>query len=144
MEQKEIMFADLPKQQRAEQLELIAKKTNFEVVKRPYSEDEKLQLKDSVVDESTTIMDQTKEFKEIKKEFDTAIKKSKESVSDALTRIKKGFSENEEKVYYIDDQEAGIMNVVDANGEILYTRKLFPDERQTEAKFIEMKTGTNN
>lgn len=144
MEQKEIMFADLPKEQRAEQLELIAEKTNFEVVKRPYSEDEKLQLKDSVVDESTTIMDQTKEFKEIKKEFDTAIKKSKESVSDALTRIKKGFSENEEKVYYIDDQEAGTMNVVDANGEILYTRKLFPDERQTEAKFIEMKTGTNN
>lgn len=142
--EKEIMFANLPKEQRAEQLEAIAKKTAIEVLKRPYSEDDKIQMKDFVMEESIILKDQSDEMKAIVKEFQTAIKKAKESIADAITRFKKGVSENEEKVYYIDDQEAGTMDVVDANGVILYTRKLFPDEKQTTAKFLEMKTGTND
>ena len=142
--EKEIMFANLPKEQRAEQLEAIAKKTAIEVVKRPYSEDDKTQMKDFVMEESIILKDQSDEMKAIVKEFQAAIKKAKESIADAITRFKKGVSENEEKVYYIDDQEAGTMDIVDANGIVLYTRKLFPDEKQTTAKFLEMKTGTND
>lgn len=143
MEKPENLLTHVPKEQRAEQLEAIATKTHFEVVKRQYSDDEKDQMKTFLMEESISLKDNSEEMKKIVKEFQAAIKKYKEGIADAVTRFKKGFSENEEKVYLMDDQEAGIMNVFDANGEYLYTRKLFPDERQTTILTLD-KTGTND
>jgi hypothetical protein len=87
-------------------------------------------------------MDQTEEFKKIQKEFNDAVKKQKEAVIDALKGVKRGYSENEEEVYLLDDQEANEMHIYDKNGIYLSTRPLYQDERQT--KIFEMKTGTND
>lgn len=144
MKKPENMFTDLSKEQRAVKMEEFATKSKFESVKRDYSEDEKQQMKDFVVEESMQVKDQTEEFKKIQKEFNAAIKKNKEGIADSLTRIKKGYSENEEKVYMFDDQDNGVMNIYDANGEYLYTRKLYPDERQTTILNLADKTGTND
>jgi hypothetical protein len=142
MNKPENLFVDQPAEQRAALIAEIATKQQIEKVKRQYTEDEKQQMKDFVTDESISVMEQTAEFKAIKKEFDSAIKKYKDSIIDALKRYKKGFSENDEPVFLIEDQDSGVMNIFDANGEYLYTRKLFPDERQT--TILSIKTGTND
>lgn len=104
--------------------------TDNEKVRRDIPEDEKLQMKDFVVEESTIVMEKTAEMKAIVKEFTEALKKNKEGLKDALTRLKKGYTENEERVFMVDDQEAGMMNIHDKEGKFLYQRKLRPNEKQ--------------
>lgn len=136
------LLQDVPVEQRAAMLKEMAVKVEFEKVKRHYNDDEKAQIKDSITEESIELMDKQEEFKAIKKEFDKAIKANKDHLVIALKDIKRGYSENEENVFLIDDQDAGVMNVYDASGTHLYARKLFPEERQT--KIVEMRTGTHN
>lgn len=137
---KENLLINMPADEREERLMTMACKSEYEKVRRPYSEDEKIQMKDFVVDESTTIMKQTAEFKEIQKEFSEAIKKHKEGVHDALTTLDRGYTENEEKVFMIDDQEEGMMHTYDKFGEHISSRKLLPNEKQT--RVLSISTGT--
>jgi len=139
--EKENLFIDVPKEQRSAMLAEISDKQEMQKVQRPYTHDEKMQMKDHVVEESISIKDVKKEMKAVVKEFNDALKKHADSVSHALDNIKKGYSENEETVYMIADQDAGEMNIYDANGVYLSTRKLRPDEKQT--KVYKMNTGTN-
>lgn len=143
MKEQEDFYQEVPKEQRAEMLQNIAVKSEYQKVKRPYSEHEKLRLKDEVVNESTIIMEQKDEMAKIVKEFKTAIKAATSAVKDSLLNIKRGYSENEELVFLVDDQEGGKMHTVDADGVILSTRPLFPNERQTTILTMP-KTGTNN
>lgn len=137
------LLQDTPVEQRAALLKEMAVKVEFEKVKRHYNEDEKSQIKDAITEESIQLMDKQEEFKAIKKEFDKAIKANKDKLIIALKDVKRGYSENEEDVYLIDDQESGLMNVYDASGTHLYARKLFPEERQ--ARIVSMaKTGTHD
>lgn len=135
------LFADVSADLRQERLEQIAYSQNNEPVRRPYSEETKDETKEFIVSESTTIMEQTAEFKRIQKEFNDAIKKNKEALKDALVTLKRGYSENEETVYLIDDQEEGMMNIYDRFGELLYSRKLRPEEKQSRILTI---SGTHN
>lgn len=128
---KNNLFTDVAPENREQMLRDIATKTNSEKVIRHYDEDEKTQMKDFVVENSISVKKQTEDFKAIQTEFNNAMKKYKEGINDALTQIDKGFSENEETVFCIADQEEGEMNVYDKRGEYLYSRKLMPAERQT-------------
>jgi hypothetical protein len=125
------LFQDMPPEQRSEMLAARAVSTEQQKVKRPFTEFEKSQKKEFITAESIVIMDKVEEFKAISKEFNQVIKASRETVTDALKGVKRGYSENEELVYNIDDQDAGVMNTFDANGVCIGTRKLFPTERQS-------------
>lgn len=139
------LLQDVAEDQREQMLTEMAKTSTFEKVKRHYSEDEKSQIREFVSNESIVLMDKQEEFKAIKKEFDAAIKEAKNTVTSSLKDLKKGYSENDEKVYMIDDQENGIMNVYDNKGKFLYSRKLFADERQTTIlEMASQKTGTHD
>lgn len=127
-------------EEKMEHLKTLSFATDTEKVRRDLSEDEKDQMKEFIVGESTTVMEKTAEMKAIVKEFNDALKINKEGITDALTRLKKGFTENEEQVFLIDDQDEGMMNVHDKNGIFLYQRKLKPSEKQT--RVISM-TGTH-
>ncbi len=141
MENKNLLI-DVPKEQRSQMLQDMATKTSNETVRRSYSEDEKVQMKDFLSEESIQLMDQTEEFKAIKKQFDALMKSRKSAILESLKCIKKGYSEQTEKVFLFDDQEKGVMDIHDCNGEFLYSRKLYADERQVKI-FDLHKTGTN-
>lgn len=138
---KENLFSEVPADERMERIQAIAYSSENEPVRRKYSEETIQETKDFVVSESTVIMESTAEMKQIVKEFKDALKKNKEAVHDALVTLKRGYSENQEPVFLIDDQEEGMMNVYDKFGEFLYSRKLRPDEKQT--RVLSMVTGTN-
>lgn len=130
------LFTDVPAEQREQMLRDMATKSNVEQVVRHYTDDEKQQMKDFVVENSISLKDQTEEFKAIAAEFNKAKKALSEDLNDALTRIKKGFSENEETVFLMADHDDNEMHVYDKFGEYLYSRKMRPEERQT--KVIDM------
>lgn len=138
---KENLFSDVPAYERTERIKAIAYSSTTEPVRRKYSEETIQETKDFVVSESTVIMENTAEMKRIAKEFSDALKKNKEAVHDALKTLKRGYSENEETLFLIDDQEEGMMNVYDVFGEFQYSRKLRPEEKQT--RVLSMVTGTN-
>jgi len=140
---KENLLQDVPAEQRAEMLKTMATKTDTEKVRRPYSEDEKTQMREFVSDESINVMDRKEEFSVIRKTFNDALKAADKSIIDALKGIKKGYSENDEPVFLMDDQDAGEMNVYDVNGVYLYSRKLYADEKQTRIVDMTQRTGTN-
>lgn len=138
------LLQDVAEDKREQALAEMAKTSTFEKVKRHYDEDEKNQIREFVSTESINLMDKQEEFDAIKKEFNTAIKEAKKTVTSSLKDLKKGYSENDEKVFLIDDQENGMMNVYDTKGVHLYARKLYPEERQT--TILEMandKSGTH-
>jgi hypothetical protein len=120
----------LTPEEKANYLSSMSFSTETEKVRRDIPEDEKQQMKDFVVEESTIVMEKTAEMKQIVKEFTEALKKNKEGLKDALTRLKKGYTENEERVFLIDDQDNGLMNIHDKDGKFLYSRKLRPNEKQ--------------
>ena len=137
------LIQDIPLEERAEALKSMADKTEVDKVKRHYNQDEKSQIKDFVTEESVLIMETEEEFSTIKKDFQARLKAKKSEVIKALKDIKRGYSESEEPVFLISDQEQGLMNIYDKNGIYLSSRKLFPEERQT--RILEMaKTGTEN
>lgn len=125
------LFQELPKEQRYEALKGIASKISSEKVRRHYTEDEKTQIKDHVATESIQLMERKDEFKEVAKQFRAACKVSETELRDALTRIKRGYSENDEDVFLVDDQESGVMTAYDRDGVFLYERPLYAEERQT-------------
>lgn len=137
---KENLFTEIDPELRAEMLAQRSYKTDFESIRRPYSEETKAETKDFVVNEATQIMEQSAQMKRILKEFQDAIKKNKSALQDALVTLKRGYSDNEEKVFYIDDQDAGMMDVYDSFGEFQYSRKLRPEEKQT--RVLSIATGT--
>lgn len=143
MAKETALFQNLPQEDRIEALKGLASKTEFQKVRRHYSEDEKQQMKDFISEEGITIMDQEEEFSKIKKEFSKAIKDNKAGVKDALVNLKRGYSENEEVVFMIDNQEEGEMNIYDSKGCLILSRPLFPEERQTKILGLSNNTGTN-
>lgn len=124
------LLQEIPKEQRFKHLTEMAVKTQTEKVRRQYSEDELNQMKDFVSAESISLLDKDEEFAAIKKEFNAAIKKYREQIKGALKDLKRKFSENEETVFLIDDQEAGLMHIYDGEGIFQCSRKLYADERQ--------------
>jgi len=137
------LFQNIPEEDRASALEGLAVKTENQKVRRHYTQDEKDQMKEYISSESIDLMDKDAEFSEIKKEFNKALKSYKEAIKNALTCLKKGYSENEELVYMIDDQENSLMNIYDKRGELILSRALYPEERQTRMINLSEKTGTN-
>lgn len=141
--QPENLFQDSPVEQRAEMLKGMAMKVDVDKVRRHYDMDEKDQIKDFIADESVVLMETEEEFGSIKKDFNLKIKKKKKEIITALKDIKRGYSENNEEIYLIDDQENGMMNYFDKNGIFIQSRPLMPSEKQTTILKME-NTGTDN
>lgn len=142
MERQDDKLQDIPVAERAAMLKEMATKSEFQKVRRHYTQDERDQMKDFITSESISLMDAVEEFKKVQKEFNAAKKKLSTEITDALQRTKRGFSDNEEEVFMFDDQETGMMHIFDKNGLHISSRALYPDERQT--RIVEMhRTGTN-
>jgi hypothetical protein len=136
MENKTDLFQDLTQEERLEALRQMATKTDSEPIRRVFSHDEKQQIKDSLAADSITLREKKKEFAAIQKEFSKAAKGFQDQIGMACDDLKRGYTENEEPVFLVDDQDEGMMHTYDQWGKYIKSRKLYPDERQT--KILEM------
>lgn len=136
------LFADQPKEQRAEMLKGIADVSELQMVRRHYTPEEKEQIKEYLATETVGLLEQKEQFTEVKKEFNKAIAEHNKQIIKSAKDFKRGYSEQNETVYGVADHERDMMDFYDANGEYLTSRRLLPSERQT--KMLEMKTGTHN
>jgi hypothetical protein len=134
---KKQLFAEITNpEERKAAIASVAVKSELQKVRRHYSNDELAQMKEFISSESINLMDKREEFDAIKKEFNKAIKEYDMQIKGALKDVKRGFSDNDEEVFMVDDQDAGVMEIYDAKGELLSSRPLYANERQT--KIVEL------
>lgn len=67
---------------------------------------------------------------------DDGITTLKKQIAETLKDIKNGYVENTTVVYYIDDQDKGMMHLYLANGEYYMGRDLLKEEKQTKLKIV--------
>jgi hypothetical protein len=126
------LFADVPAgAQREEMLDANALRSEKRMIKRPYSEIEKDNMRRELVRDLTQLQKLDEEFRALKKKYDDEMAPLKTNVKKLTTNLRTGYIEVNEDVYLYDYQEAGQMAIYDRNGELIETRRLMPDERQT-------------
>lgn len=136
MQNKEDLFQTLSQEERIEALRQMATKTDTQAIRRVFSHDERQQMKDSISENSIDLREKKKAFKVIQTEFNNAAKAFQKQIDCACDDLKRGYTENEEPVFLVDDQDEGMMHTYDQWGKYINSRKLYPDERQT--KIVEM------
>jgi len=128
---------------RIEVLRGMASKVEIDTVRRHYNEDELSQIKDFISEESLSLMEKEEAFSEIRTKHQKECKLQKQAISKSLKDMKRGYSESEEEVFLMEDQENKQMHIYDKHGVYLSSRRMLPSEMQT--KIIEFeKTGTHN
>lgn len=133
MEKEADLFQDLNPEQRAKALADICTAKGSEKLRDYYCADEKVQMKDFVAEEGINLMQKKEEFAQISKDFREGIKQYESGIKDALINLQKGYSEKDQPIYMVDDQDAGIMKIYDEKGVFRYSRKLHPEEKQLTA-----------
>lgn len=136
------LYQDRPEEERIELLRGESAKVDTDRVRRYYSDDEKLQIKDFVTEESGELMEKEEAFAEVRAEHNKMVKKKKKEIMGALKDIRRGYSEGEEEIFLMADYENDMMHIYDKRGIYLSSRRMLPEERQT--KILELKEGTNN
>jgi hypothetical protein len=137
------LFPELPAQERGAALEGIAHKSETQKVRRFHTVEEKDQMKDFISTESISLMDKKEEFAEIRKDFNKAASDLGKAITGALKDLRRGYTDNEETVFLVPDHDEDLMYIYDSKGQLIQSRKMYPDERQT--KLIDMPaTGTHN
>lgn len=125
------MFESLDIAQRPAALAEHAVKTEVQTVPIPYTDQEKIDFKDAL----SEISIKTQEAERIKaqalKEYSANIKLLDTQRRNIITQLKLGYKEQQETLYAIDDQEKGMMEYYRGDGELVHSRRLLPDERQT-------------
>lgn len=106
------------------------------------SDEEISAAKDKYAQNGIVLQQKDEEIAEIKKQFAAEISPLKAASRELLERIKHRAETVTETVYLIADQEKGNMDYYNAIGEIVYSRKLMPQEKQIRLKSL--KEGTNN
>lgn len=110
-------------------------------VKRYFKEDELSEMKEEISSISIQRKDKVDAFRKVSKKHKDEVKGLTACIDENLVNVKKGFIEEEQTVYHFADQDSGKMITTDADGVIISSRKLRPNERQTTIVDIN-RTGT--
>jgi len=127
----ENLFDDQPVEQRAALLEANAVRVENESVKRYFTPTELETMKNELSDLSIQKDDQEEALKAISKTYRDAIKGLRAQLKENLKGLRERSYTQNEKVYLMDDQKAGVMNYYDSQGIFIRSRKLLPGEKQT-------------
>lgn len=96
-----------------------------------FSEDELNELKTKYSDDSIAIKTKEEELTALKESLAPRIKELKKSSALSLNDIRNGFRREERQCYLVPDYDAQTVSYTCVNtGEVLYTRKMLPQERQ--------------
>lgn len=97
---------------------------------KPYTPEEQDAYKDAYTDMQIELGDAEDRFKEETKAARERLKQLRERNRTVLRNIRQKGEYVEGITYLVDDQEKCVMHTIDAEGNVLSTRKLRPDEKQ--------------
>jgi Pyruvate/2-oxoacid:ferredoxin oxidoreductase gamma subunit len=103
------------------------------IVQIPLSESEMSLAKDNLVQNSIKLSAQQEELARVSEAIKIEIKKTKLDVKTNLIDLRNGYVESEEECFLIDNQEDRVMEYYTEKGDMVFSRPLRPDERQTDA-----------
>jgi hypothetical protein len=110
---------------------------------RPLESEELNVVKDNYAQNGIKLQAIEEERKAVTEKFTLQIKPIKAANQELLETIKHQAETVNEEVYLISDQEQGDMDYYNSKGQVVYTRKLMPQEKQLRMLKVE-KTGTND
>jgi peptidoglycan hydrolase CwlO-like protein len=127
-------YENLPVDEREAMLEANCYNQEEMPIQKHFSEDEINEMRKTHVANSIAIKRKSEEFKKLKAEIDAFIKPLAEENNYLLQNVRAGYVEVNKQVYIFDDQETSMMNYYDNTGELVYSRRMMPHEKQLKIK----------
>jgi hypothetical protein len=131
------LFQDLTPEQRLQSLRDNAYASEETVVTRRYTKEEKQKFKEDLAYAKTEADQLNEELDNVKKQYKAKLKPHEQQIKEASAALRKGYSENREEVFLMDNQHDGVMEIYDGNGKFLSSRRLYENERQTKIVSME-------
>ena len=105
-------------------------------IRTDYTEEELIQMKDSLFKAVRLRAAKQEAFHESKKEMSEELKDMIAQENNLVAEISRGFREESKICFLLDNQESGNMEYYTEDGTLVFTRRLRPDEKQTSLSFI--------
>lgn len=128
------LFQDLTPDARVQALKDAAYTTQNEIVRRNYTAAQIERMKNELSDETIIKLDCEEELKKVSKPLKDQIKEHAEVIKNTSREIRRGWFENDEEVFVIQDVQNQEMVHYDRNGKWLYARPMTQQERQLHLK----------
>lgn len=133
------IFPDLSPEQLYETLTMQAYKVEKQTVKKRFTPEELTDLKNELAENTVQIEDAEQDIKDIIEPIKVKLKELKGLRKHLAGKVRKGFDENIEDVFMMDDQENNLMYEYDCEGNLINTRKLSPSEKQASIRSLNQK-----
>jgi len=125
----ETMFADLTPEERVKKMDELCHHKGLETFDKPLTPEQVAEVKDIITDRAGKMAALTEEKKAFMDGHNAEFKPLKEEFDIKVNEARSGTRNTEGQLWYMDDQEAGVMNLVDETGATISTRPLRRDER---------------
>lgn len=125
------IYQELPEAARKSMLESECYKSVLEEIERPYTQEELEDFKDELVECSVNHANLAAELKAIQDEYKAKMKPFEVAKSQMILNLRSKVKTSMETVYLMANQVEGKMEIYDEKGVFLSSRKLRPEERQT-------------
>lgn len=136
-------ISDLEK--RKELLRDNAYRSELMEVTRKYTPEELEKFKANLATNSVEVNKEQERLKELTDQAKARMKPMQQEIKDATKALRMKSWKNKEDVFLMDDQERGVMDIFDGEGNYLHSRRLYEDERQNKMFTLNSeKTGTDN
>jgi hypothetical protein len=138
-EKSEIYFGKTPNE-KLDLLKANCKTAEKQQVKVFFSEDDLAEMKSRLSESSIERNNLEDELSDIGKGLRGKIKSETKTIKNLLLYLKNKYEYQEQEVFDFDDQESGMMLTYNCQGDLINSRKLRPNERQT--SIIDFKSKT--
>lgn len=143
------MFTNLSRVERIQRLKDNADKIEIKGYMKPFDENQIGQYKDCLAETSIQLNDLAEEKKEFLAEIKEKVKPLESDRKKILKDIKQRSAFVEEQCYMFIDHDRGEVGYYNANGDLVDSRGIRPEERQktvfqANTAFDDTRTGTNN
>ena len=112
------------------------KEVQTQPIRKEFSADEIRVFKEDQVKLAMFLDVEDTKKQEFLKEHNAKVKEPKAEHKELINYIRKGFVDKEMTVYVFDNHDDGIMEFYDENGDCVYERPMYPNERQDEHQSI--------
>lgn len=127
----ETLFEDSTPEERVKLLRDNALRVEEMTVKRYFTPEQMEDMRKELTADSIECSEKEDELKEVSAPLKAVIKEKKAVIKERLQKLKAKFEESREEVFLMDNQQDGMMEIYDAEGKLVSSRKLLPSERQT-------------
>lgn len=101
-----------------------------QIYRRDLTDEEIMEAEKEFTKQSIKLDQKVEEFNLIRDEFKEETKSVKQDLKINIRKVRNGFEEKIGTLYLFDDQETGLMESYDVDGNLISVRKLLPSEKQ--------------